>query len=211
MRAIQDLLKQIQDHRQKPPKLKQNQVSKLFQQCDKHFREANKFRTVLLSETIIMNAFTHCRECPNQVPQLEDQLEALKQEYEALKRVYDRDEVLPLEPEEQRNNGGGAGDQLLQEAAQMQDDIELALKRIKNQVYKAKEIGQQGVGNLQKQNEQLGKIQGKVERMDNNLGRANDLLKQFARCLATNRCLQSFISLLCLVLAVLVLYSMVNN
>jgi len=84
------------------------------------------------------------------------------------------------------------GDSMLQEAGRIQDKTQSALANTTNMIAESKAVGMQTAAELQKQREQLNTIDGEVMRMEDNLNRADKLIKTFGKRMATDKLIQCF-------------------
>ena len=85
-----------------------------------------------------------------------------------------------------------AGNAVLRDANRLQDKTQEALDRTKRMVEDSKEIGRSTLEELQRQREKIANIDTEVQRMDDNLTRADKLIKTFARRIATDKLFQCF-------------------
>lgn len=101
------------------------------------------------------------------------------------------------------NTEGRDNDDLLSDAANIQDDTMSSLARSKALVEASKEIGTATLEVLVNQRDQINDISDEIDQIDSNLVRAEKLITHFGRRLATDRILQFFTAInLILIIAV---------
>jgi SNARE protein len=104
-----------------------------------------------------------------------------------------------------------AGNAVLKDASRLQDKTQDALDRTKRMVEDSKEIGRVTLEELQRQREKISNIDTEVQRMDDNLARADKLIKTFARRLATDKMFQCFSCCNVLLLIAVVVWAIVKK
>jgi len=132
-----------------------------------------------------------------------------------------------LQAEEQRgelfvSGGGGgrmdgdqdpskAGSKMLAEASALQDKTQDSLSNTKQLIAQSKEVGVSTLEELQRQREVIQNIEKETDRMDDNLARAEALLKHFGKRMASDKFIQCFAVLNCLLLLGVILYAVMKG
>jgi len=104
-----------------------------------------------------------------------------------------------------------AGNAVLRDANRLQDKTQEALDRTKRMVEDSKEIGRSTLEELQRQRDKIANIDTEVQRMEDNLTRADKLIKTFARRIATDKLFQCFSCVNVILLISLVVYAIVKK
>jgi SNARE protein len=99
-----------------------------------------------------------------------------------------------------------AGNNMLKEASALQDKTQDSLSNTKNMIAASKEVGVATLEELQRQREVIQNIEKETDRMDDNLARAEALMKQFGKRMASDKFIQCFAVLNCLLLLGVILY-----
>ena len=107
--------------------------------------------------------------------------------------------------------GEEAGDMMVNEMNDIQDKTKSSLQNTKNLVKASKEVGEATMEELLAQREQIRNIDTEVMRIDDNLNRADKLIKTFGKRMATDRFIQCFALINILLLAGVVIYSAVRG
>lgn len=103
------------------------------------------------------------------------------------------------------------GDTLLDEAGRIQDKTQQSLLNTKTMIAESKQVGMQTAEELQRQREQLNNIDGDVMRMEDNLDRADKLIRTFGKRMATDKLIQCFACTNILLLVGVVIYVVVKG
>lgn len=106
---------------------------------------------------------------------------------------------------------GKNNDSLLNEAHKIQDLTFESLSRTKNMIEASKEVGAATIEQLRGQREQIVEIEKEVDLMDSNLVRAEKLIGNFTRRMATDRLIQFFAAANIVVLLGLILYVAISG
>jgi Snare region anchored in the vesicle membrane C-terminus./Vesicle transport v-SNARE protein N-terminus. len=109
------------------------------------------------------------------------------------------------------NDPRASGDALLDEAGRIQDKTQQSISNTKRMIDESKEVGMQTAEELQRQREQLGNIDSDVMRMENNLNRADRLIKTFGKRMATDKLIQCFACTNVVLLVGVVVYVVVKG
>mmetsp|Transcript_2301 Transcript_2301/g.3475 ORF Transcript_2301/g.3475 Transcript_2301/m.3475 type:complete len:258 (-) Transcript_2301:91-864(-) len=103
------------------------------------------------------------------------------------------------------------GDALLNDAGRLQDKTQQSLGNTKTMVEESKLVGMQTVDELQRQREQINQIDNDVMRMEDNLNRADKLIKTFGKRMATDKLIQCFACVNVLLIVGVIVYSIVKG
>lgn len=109
------------------------------------------------------------------------------------------------------NDPRASGDALLNEAGRIQDKTQQSISNTKRMVEESKEVGMQTAEELQRQRQQLMNIDSDVMRMENNLNRADRLIKTFGKRMATDKLIQCFACTNVVLLVGVVVYVVVKG
>lgn len=104
-----------------------------------------------------------------------------------------------------------AGDALLSEASRIQDKTQTSLSTTQNLIAESKQVGMSTVEELHRQREQIGNIDSDVNRMEDNLQRADKLIKTFGKRIASDKMIQCFACVNVLLMVGLIVYSVVKG
>lgn len=96
--------------------------------------------------------------------------------------------------------GQKAGDNMLKEAIDLQNKTQDSLGNTKAMIAASKEVGMSTLEELERQRDVLSNIEKEIDRVDDNLARAEALMKQFGKRMASDKFIQCFAVLNCLLL-----------
>lgn len=108
-------------------------------------------------------------------------------------------------------SGEAAGDMMINDMNHIQDKTKSSLDNTKNMVKASKEVGEATMEELLKQREQIRNIDSEAMRIEDNLNRADKLIKTFAKRMATDKFIQCFACVNVLMLVGVVVYSIVKK
>lgn len=106
---------------------------------------------------------------------------------------------------------GKNNDELLEGANQIQDLTFDSLARTRGLIEASKEVGTGTIDELRRQRDQIKDIEAEVDIIDSNLKRAERLLFNFSRRMATDRIIQAFTAINICVMLALVLYIAISG
>lgn len=150
----------------------------------------------------------------------EQTLRSLQADTKALEAEADRGELFIEASANDQNGGMGnasgmdgvrAGNNMLNEAAGLQDKTQESLANTRNMIAQSKEVGVATLEELERQRDVIHNIESGVERIDDNLARAELLLKQFGKRMATDNFIQCFAVINCLLLLGVIIYAIVKR
>jgi len=100
---------------------------------------------------------------------------------------------------------------LLKEASHIQDKTQGALDNIARMTAEAKDVGMETMEELRRQRDQITSIDEDAMKIEDNLKRADKLIRTFGRRMATDKLIQCFACLNVLLLVAVVVYSIVKR
>ena len=145
--------------------------------------------------------------------QLDQQLKSLTADCKALESETQRGELFVDSaggPEGPATNGTDptkAGDSMLKEANHLQDKTQDSLSNTKQLIAESKEVGASTLEELQRQRDVIHSIETEIDRVDDNLARAEVLLKQFGKRMASDHFIQCFAVINCLLFVGVLIYA----
>lgn len=149
---------------------------------------------------------------------LDQRVEDCTKEFARLKALNDRNQLVGPQTTAALGSGGFAystegknNDDLLGEAHRIQDLTQESLSRTKNMIEASKEIGTATLETLRGQKDQIVDITNEVDRIDSSLERAEALIMNFTRRMATDRLIQMFAALNIVVMLGLILYVAISG
>lgn len=159
------------------------------------------------------------RKFESRLNSLDQQLKALTADTKALESETARGELFVEADQDGFNGGGGgngmdgqkAGDNMLKEASNLQDKTQDSLGNTLNMIASSKEVGASTLEELERQRGVLTNIESETDRIDDNLARAEALLKQFGKRMASDSFIQCFAVINCLLLLGVVLYAIIKK
>jgi hypothetical protein len=104
-----------------------------------------------------------------------------------------------------------AGTNMLSEAAALQDKTQDSLVNTRNMIAASKEVGVATLEELQRQREVINNIDKETDRLDDNLARAEALLKQFGKRMAGDKFIQCFAVINCCLLCGVVIWAIMKK
>ena len=106
---------------------------------------------------------------------------------------------------------GKGNDELLAAAMNIQDKSFESLGRTRNMIEASKQVGADTIEELRRQRDQIKDIEKEVDNIDSNLRRAEKLVFEFSRRLATDKIIQGFAALNIVVMLGLILYVAISG
>lgn len=144
---------------------------------------------------------------------MDQELRTLKADLKALQADENRGELFVANAFGGQDGNGGemdptqAGSNMLADAAALQDKTQDSLANTKSMIAQSKEVGVSTLEELQRQREVIQNIDREADRMDDNLARAEALMKQFGKRMAGDKFIQCFAVINCLLLIGVVIYA----
>ena len=183
--------------------------------AEKKLRNANGTKRSFKMETRLVSEPNQRRRYENQLSRHEEQLAKLRADLKALRADTSRDQLfLGAKTEgdiEMTNNQEKAGDDMLADASRLQDKTQSSLDNTKNMIAESKAVGMQTVEELERQRQQIQTIDEEVMNIEDNLTRADKLIKTFAKRMATDKMFQCFACVNVLLLVGVILYAVIGG
>lgn len=184
-----------------------------IERCQSILRQAKGTKRSYKMETRLIVDPASRRKYESRLATFDQQLKTLSADAKALEAELQRGELF-VESRSGENGHGDddgidavkAGDQILNDAARLQDKTQDSLSNTKNLIAQSKEVGVSTLEELERQRNVIDNIDREVTRIDDNLARAEALLKQFGKRMATDKFIQCFAVVNCLLLLGVLLY-----
>jgi novel plant SNARE len=185
-------------------------------QAEERLRGAQGTKRSFKMETRLIQDVQKRRQLEGRLQRMEQELRTLKADLKALQADQQRGELFVSGDGDGEGGGGGmdptkAGDNMLKETMGLQDKTQDSLANTRNMIAASKEVGVATLEELQRQREVLQNIEKETDRIDDNLARAEALLKQFGKRMASDQFIQCFALVNCLLLLGVVLYAVVKG
>lgn len=206
--TIQQLVDQL-------PSLAEMEKVTLLDKIEKRLKSAQGTKRSFKMETRLVSDVNLRKKFETQLQKLDQRLQTLSMDVAAIKSEQERNELM------EAGGGGGeeytekdyvkAGDKMLNEAHELQNKTQDSLSNTKALVAESKEIGMATLEELQRQREVLTSIDKETDKTLDNLERAEKLVKQFAKGIATDKFIQCFAVTNCLLLVAVCIYSIIKK
>jgi SNARE protein len=185
-----------------------------LEQVEERLRSAQGTKRSFKMETRLVQDVKERRRLEGRLQKMEQEIRTLQADLRALQAEENRDELFVT--------GGGAGadgeqdptkagSNMLGEASNLQDKTQDSLSNTRNMIAASKEVGVGTLEELQRQREVIQNIEKEADRMDDNLARAEALLKQFGKRMAGDKFIQCFAVVNCLLLLGVVLFAITKK
>lgn len=147
---------------------------------------------------------------------LEQELRTRKADLKALQAEEQRDELFISGGAGDEDGNGKmdptmAGSNMLNEAKGLQDKTQDSLGNTRNMIAQTKEVGVATLEELHRQREVIQNIDKETDRLADNLTRAEALVKQFGKRMASDHFIQCFAVLNCLLFVGVVIWAIVKK
>ncbi|MGK3762037.1 MAG: SNARE protein, partial [Bacillariaceae sp.] len=182
-----------------------------LEEADDKMRSATGTKRSFKMEIRLVQDTNQRSKYSKRLKKMENELRTLKADLKALQAEEHRGELFV--------SGGGAngpdgeqdptmaGNNMLNEASRVQDKTQDALGNTKSMIAQTKEVGVATLEELQRQREVLNNIDKEADRMGDNLARAEALVKQFGKRMASDKFIQCFAVLNCLLFVGVVVWA----
>ena len=182
---------------------------------EKMLRKAQGTKRSLKMETRLVTDVGQRRQYENRLARLEDELSHLSVDVQALKQSVQRSSLMEGYDDSQNTldtqDYVKAGDDMLGKASALQDKTQESLDYTKNLVAESKEVGTLTLTELHRQREVLQRIDYEADRINDNLNRAELLVKQFGKRMASDKFIQCFAVINVLMLVGVIVYAVFGN
>eukprot|EP00522_Entomoneis_paludosa_P018320 CAMPEP_0172453664 /NCGR_PEP_ID=MMETSP1065-20121228/10875_1 /TAXON_ID=265537 /ORGANISM="Amphiprora paludosa, Strain CCMP125" /LENGTH=249 /DNA_ID=CAMNT_0013205853 /DNA_START=156 /DNA_END=906 /DNA_ORIENTATION=- len=181
-------------------------------------RKAKGTKRSYKMETRLVVDVSQRRKYESRLSSLDQQIKTLSADVKALEAENQRGELFVeaggadgMDPDTANGNAQKAGDNMLKEAGALQDKTQDSLANTKNMIASSKEVGVATLEELERQRNVIENIDREVDRVDDNLARAEALLKQFGKRMASDQFIQCFAMINCLLLLGVILYAIIKG
>lgn len=155
----------------------------------------------------------------NKLSRLSEELASCANDLKALKGGAQRGELFigARGASSSDHNGNGemtgeeAGGMMLNDMNDIQDKTKASLQNTRNMVAGSKQVGEATMEELLRQREQIRTIDDEAMRIEDNLNRADKLIKTFGKRMATDKFIQCFACVNILLLVGVVIYSVLKD
>lgn len=145
---------------------------------------------------------------------LDKRVAELESEVRNAKAEGDRERLLAGGGSDGGARGKGEGktnDDYLKAAHGIQDKTVASVDHTLQMIEQSRDVGQATLEELQRQREQIDEIDDTVKGIENNLSRADALIRTFGKRMATDKCIQVFTMLNVVMVVIIVVYAIVTR
>lgn len=191
--------------------------SAALDKADKKIRDAKGTKRSYKMETRLVSDPNQRQMYENKLKRLSDDLSSCTNDLKALRSGAQRGELFlgantgPGGVDENGMTGEEAGNQMMSDMNTIQDKTKNSLANTANMVKASKEVGEATMEELLKQREQLRNIDNEAMRIEDNLNRADKLIKTFGKRMATDKFIQCFACVNIMLLVGVVIYMIVKK
>ena len=187
-----------------------------LQEADERMRSAQGTKRSFKMEIRLVQDVNERRRLEKRLQKMDKELRTLQADLRALQAEEDRGELFVSGGAGGGENGEEqgptqAGTNMLNEASAIQDKTQDSLANTKNMIAASKEVGVSTLEELQRQREVIQNIDKEADRLDDNLARAEALLKQFGKRMAGDKFIQCFAVINCLLLLGVVIFAIMRK
>ncbi len=186
-----------------------------MEEADDRLRGAAGTKRSFKMEIRLVQDIKERRRLEGTLQKMDQELRTLKADLKALQADENRGELFVSGG---AGNGGDgevdptmAGSKMLSEAAALQDKTQDSLQNTRNMIAASKEVGVATLEELQRQREVINNIDREADRLDDNLARAEALMKQFGKRMAGDKFIQCFAVINCCLLLGVVIYAITKK
>eukprot|EP00536_Pseudo-nitzschia_multiseries_P002767 jgi/Psemu1/283949/fgenesh1_pg.38_\ len=207
IRSILDGVQSLSDHVERATAL---------EEADDHMKSATGRKRSLKMEIRLIQDTKLRDKYKKKFGKLDQEIKTLKADLKALQQDLHKSELFVSKGAGDRDgygemDGTMAGTHMLNDAKVLQDKTQDSLNKTKQLIAQSEEVGNATLAELEEQKRTLMQIDAKVDEMANNLERAEKLVKQFARKMASDRLIQCFAVVNCLLLLGVVVYAIMKR
>ena len=186
-----------------------------MEEADSRLRGAAGTKRSFKMEIRLVQDINERRRLEGTLQTMDQELRTLKADLKALQADENRGELFVS-----GGAGGGedgeldptmAGSNMLNEAAALQDKTQDSLVNTRNMIAASKEVGVSTLEELQRQREVINNIDKETDRLDDNLARAEALMKQFGKRMAGDKFIQCFAVINCCLLCGVVIWAIMKK
>lgn len=185
----------------------------VFERIEKRLRAAQGTKRSFKMETRLVADVNARRKYETRMQRLDQQLMTKQADCKALRQEHERGELFSEQAggEVNEEDAQKAGDNMLKETENIQNKTQDSLGNTKAMIAASKEVGMGTLEELERQRDVLSNIEKEIDRVDDNLARAEALMKQFGTRMATDKFIQCFAVLNCLLLLGVILYAVIKG
>mmetsp|Transcript_24459 Transcript_24459/g.38384 ORF Transcript_24459/g.38384 Transcript_24459/m.38384 type:complete len:262 (-) Transcript_24459:375-1160(-) len=193
------------------------QKASTLDRAEKKLRAATGTKKSYKMETRLVSDPNQKRMYENKLERLSEDLARCANDIKAMKGGVQRGELFVGARGQSHNmdgsemNGVEAGDMMIDEMNNIQDKTKESLSNTRKMVAASKEVGEATMGELLQQREQIRNIDNEAMRMEDNLQRADKLIKAFGKRMATDKLIQCFACINILLLAGVIAYVVIKD
>lgn len=195
--------------------------SAAIERCRAKVRSAGGTKRSFKMEIRLVQDVSQRRKYEGRLTALDQMLKALQADCKALEGETARGELF-VEADEQfaagnlNGNGHGpdgvkAGDNMLKEAHGLQNKTQDSLANTRTMIADSKEVGASTLEELERQRQVITNIENDIDRVDDGLARAEVLLKQFGKRMASDHFIQCFAVINVLLLVGVLIYAIAKG
>lgn len=204
---IQDLLNSVSSRGNDPL-----ERSRVLEQTEQKLRSTEGTKRSFKMECRLVSDPVRRRGYEAQLAQFDQALKGLQSDLRAARAEGQRGELFlgaKKDPshEPSADDGEAEGDALLKDAQNVQDKTQNSLDSIVRMTGEAKDVGMGTMEELKRQREQIKNIDQEAMKIEDNLVRADKLIRTFGRRIATDRMIQCFTCINVLLLVAVVIFA----
>ncbi|CAB9512726.1 Novel plant SNARE [Seminavis robusta] len=206
---IQELIDMVQSMGDGSP-----EKTGIFDKIEKHLRAAQGTKRSFKMEIRLVADVNARKKFETRLQVLDQKLNTLQADCKALRQEHERGELFDGQGgpgEVNEDDAVKAGDNMLGEAVNLQNKTQDSLSNTKQLIAASKEVGMATLEELERQRDVLNNIEKEIDRVDDNLARAEALLKQFGTRMASDKFIQCCGVLNCLLLGGVIVFSVVKG
>lgn len=186
-----------------------------MEEADDRLRGAAGTKRSFKMEIRLVQDIKERRRLEGNLQKMDQELRTLKADLKALQADENRGELFISGGAGDGDDGEAdptkAGTNMLNEASALQDKTQDSLQNTRNMIAASKEVGVSTLEELQRQREVINNIDKEADRLDDNLARAEALMKQFGKRMAGDKFIQCFAVINCLLLLGVVIFAIVKK
>jgi SNARE protein len=186
-----------------------------MEEADGRLRGATGTKRSFKMEIRLVQDINERRRLEGRLQKMDQELRTLKADLKALQADENRGQLFV------GGGGGGgedgemdptmAGSNMLNEAKALQDKTQDSLVNTRNMIAASKEVGVSTLEELQRQREVINNIDRETDRLEDNLARAEALMKQFGKRMAGDKFIQVFALINCCLLCGVVIWAIMKK
>lgn len=207
VKEVQQLNEHVTKFKQAIDSSNQKLIDLLLKDCEAKSIRVKEVRKSFTLEIKLARDKTLRAEFETRIKEYDEKANEYTKEFNILKAKTNKNSLFgDAIPTFSASTEGKTNDSLLADTHKVQDMTFESLARTRNMIEASKEIGTATVQQLVEQKEQIKSIEQDIDAMDSNLVRAEKLVGNFARRMATDRLIQLFAAVNIVVLLGLILY-----